>query len=242
MEFNGICGLKLIEWTNHIGHPESVSGHFGSVRDSPGWLWTRQERNLLIINPKLKKHPLLKDFQILARDTVNGTYLFLQIGNIKVLCIFPSLPAWRIGHLARRNYFWNAEPTLRDDLIILQETSTPVAVNGLTTGITRKELNWRTGWNRTDWNVLIPAPPHLCHRSRNSIVDHVVHSNVPGVNGVTSDPVRKHCFARRPITGSSISINGESRISPKSSDGTNHCWRTRIGRSMLAHLNQTACC
>ena len=59
----------------------------------------------LIINPKLKKHPLLKDFQILARDTVNGTYLFLQIGNIKVLCIYFLLPAWRIGHLARRNYF-----------------------------------------------------------------------------------------------------------------------------------------
>ena len=162
----------------------------------------------LIINPKLKKHPLLKDFQILARDTVNGTYLFLQIGNIKVLCIYfppPSLKNWTLGST---KLFWNAEPTLLMTLLS-SETSTPAAVNGLTTGITRKELNWRIGWNRTNWNVLIPALPTYVTARGNSIVDHVF-TNVPGVNGVTSDPIA-NIAGHRPITGS-INITAKQNI------------------------------
>ena len=48
----------------------------------------------IVINPKMRKHPALKDFQILARDTVNGTFIFMQLGNLKILCIYnpPSQP------------------------------------------------------------------------------------------------------------------------------------------------------
>ena len=42
----------------------------------------------------MKRHPALKDFQILARDTLNGSYIILQIGNIKIMCVYnpPSQP------------------------------------------------------------------------------------------------------------------------------------------------------
>lgn len=45
-------------------------------------------------NPKLSRHPALKDTEILAKDTLNGTYYCLQAGNVKILCIYhpPSCP------------------------------------------------------------------------------------------------------------------------------------------------------
>lgn len=48
----------------------------------------------LIINPSMVNHPILKDMEVLSRDTLNGTYLYVQLGSLKVLCIYypPSCP------------------------------------------------------------------------------------------------------------------------------------------------------
>ena len=48
----------------------------------------------LIINPNMLNHPSLKDLQVLAKDTLNGTFLFVKIGNLKILCVYysPSCP------------------------------------------------------------------------------------------------------------------------------------------------------
>lgn len=48
----------------------------------------------MLINPKHANHPAVKNAQVLARDTLNGTYLLVKIGNIKILCVYypPSGP------------------------------------------------------------------------------------------------------------------------------------------------------
>lgn len=48
----------------------------------------------IIINPKMNDHPALKDFEILTKDTLNGTFIHGKIGNVQILCIYypPSCP------------------------------------------------------------------------------------------------------------------------------------------------------
>lgn len=48
----------------------------------------------ILINPKMVKHRALKDFEVLNKDTLNGTYIHVQIGNVQILCIYfpPSCP------------------------------------------------------------------------------------------------------------------------------------------------------
>ena len=48
----------------------------------------------MIINPKLAKHEALKDTEVMTKDTLNGTFLHVKIGNLNVLCIYypPSCP------------------------------------------------------------------------------------------------------------------------------------------------------
>ena len=88
------------------GHPESVSGHFGSVRDSPGWFWTRQERNLPNNQPEAKEAPTTKGLpNIGPRYCQWNIFILANWKHQGIVYLFPSLPAWRIGHLARRNYF-----------------------------------------------------------------------------------------------------------------------------------------
>jgi hypothetical protein len=42
----------------------------------------------MLINPRMEEHPLIKGMQVLARDTVNGTYLLVQLGTKKILCVY----------------------------------------------------------------------------------------------------------------------------------------------------------
>ena len=42
----------------------------------------------MIINPRMENHPLIKGMQVLARDTINGTYLLVQLGMTKILCVY----------------------------------------------------------------------------------------------------------------------------------------------------------
>lgn len=43
-----------------------------------------------LINPNYanQNQPAIKNAQVLARDTLNGTYLLVKIGNTKILCIY----------------------------------------------------------------------------------------------------------------------------------------------------------
>jgi hypothetical protein len=59
----------------------------------------------MLINPRMEEHPLIKGMQVLARDTVNGTYLLVQLGTTKILCVYhPPSAADDINNMARRNY------------------------------------------------------------------------------------------------------------------------------------------
>ena len=42
----------------------------------------------MIINPKMAKHEVLKDTEVMTKDTLNGTFLHVKIGNVNVLCIY----------------------------------------------------------------------------------------------------------------------------------------------------------
>jgi hypothetical protein len=42
----------------------------------------------MFINPRMEEHPLIKGMQVLARDTVNGTYLLVQLRTTKILCVY----------------------------------------------------------------------------------------------------------------------------------------------------------
>ena len=163
----------------------------------------------LIINPKLKKHPLLKDFQILARDTVNGTYLFLQIGNIKVLCIYfpPSQPEELDTWLDE--IILKCRANTSDDLIILGDFNARRRewADHRDNSKGTKLKNWMES-NELERVDTGPLPTYVTARG-NSIVDHVF-TNVPGVKGVTSDPIA-NIAGHRPIIGS-INITAKQNI------------------------------
>lgn len=42
----------------------------------------------MIINPKMSRHEVLKDTEVMTKDTLNGTFLHVKIGNVNVLCIY----------------------------------------------------------------------------------------------------------------------------------------------------------
>lgn len=153
----------------------------------------------LIINPQMKKHPLLKDFQILARDTINGTFIYVQIGNIKVLCVYlpPSQP--------EEIDTWIEEVLLKcrantaDNIIILGDFNARRRDWGDHSenskgGILKRWIE-SNGLERVDTGR---SPTYVTTRG-NSIIDHVF-TNVPGVTGLTSDPVT-NVAGHRPIIG-----------------------------------------
>ena len=131
----------------------------------------RGKNGIPIINPKLKKHPLLKDFQILARDTVNGTYLFLQIETSRYCVSIPSLKNWDT---------WLDEIILKcrantsDDLIILGDFKCSSPWMGRIIGITERKSKLKNWMESNELErKLIPAPPTYVTARGNSIVDHV---------------------------------------------------------------------
>ena len=123
--------------------------------------------------------------------------------NIKVLCIFPP-PVWRIGHLARRNYF-ECRANTNDDLIIRDFNARREWVDHRDNSKGTKLKNWMES-NELERVDTGPSPMSPLIRG-NSIVDHVF-TNVPGVNGVTSDPIANIAM-HRPIIGS-INITAET--------------------------------
>ena len=153
----------------------------------------------VIVNPQMKNHPLLKDFQILARDTINGTFIFLQVGSVKILCMYnpPSQP--------EEIDTWVEEILLKcrantiEDVIILGDFNARRREWGdhsnNTKGGTLKRWIESNGLERVDTG---PLPTYVTTLG-NSIIDHVF-TNVPGVTGSTSGPVT-NVAGHRPIIG-----------------------------------------
>ena len=154
----------------------------------------------VIINPQMKRHPLLKDFQILARDTINGTYIYLQIGNIKVLCIYnpPSQPEEIDTWL--EEILMKCRANTIEDILILGDFNARCHEWGdhsaNSKGRILKQWIESNDLQRVDTG---PDPTYVTTRG-NSIVDHVF-TNVAGVSGSTSSPVA-NVAGHRPIIGS----------------------------------------
>lgn len=153
----------------------------------------------IIINPKMRKHPLLKDFQILARDTVNGTFIYLQLGNFKILCIYnpPSQPeeidTWLEEILLK------CRANTLEDIIILGDFNARCREwgdhSGNSKGRTLRPWIESNGLQRVDTG---PDPTYVTTMG-NSIVDHVL-TNSNRVSGTTSSPVT-NVAGHRPIIG-----------------------------------------
>lgn len=154
----------------------------------------------IIINPQMKRHPLLKDFQILARDTINGTFIYSQIGSVKVLCIYnpPSQPedidTWLEEILLK------CRVNTLEDIVILGDFNARCREWGdhsaNSKGRILKQWTESNDLQRVDTG---PDPTYVTTRG-NSIVDHVF-TNVTGVSGTTSGPVA-NVAGHRPIIGS----------------------------------------
>jgi hypothetical protein len=154
----------------------------------------------IIINPKMKRHPLLRDFQVLARDTVNGTFIYVQLGNIKLLCIYnpPSQPeeidTWLEEILLK------CRANTLEEIIILGDFNARCREWGdhyaNSKGRILKRWIESSGLQRVDTG----SEPTFVTSTGNSIVDHVF-TNVNGVSGTVSSPI-SNVAGHRPIIGS----------------------------------------
>ena len=148
----------------------------------------------------------MKDFQILARDTINGTYIYLQIGNIKVLCIYnpPSQPEEIDTWL--EEILMKCRANTIEDIVILGDFNARCREWGDHSANSKGRLlkQWieSNDLQRVDTG---PDPTYVTSRG-NSIVDHVF-TNFAGVSGSTSSPVA-NVAGHRPIIGS---INSTAR-------------------------------
>lgn len=151
----------------------------------------------LIINPNHAHHPALKNTQILARDTLNGTYLLAQIGNVKFLCIYyPPSTASEINT-------WLDEVLIAcklsytDDLVILGDFNARLREwndhNQNPRGLILKEWMDARGLLRINTG---PRPTYESV-SGHSIIDHIF-TSLSQVHAETSDPI-VNTYGHRPI-------------------------------------------
>ena len=163
----------------------------------------------IIVNPRMKKHPLLNDFQVLARDTVNGTFIYVQLGNIKILCIYnpPSQPeeidTWLEEILLK------CRANTLEEIVILGDFNARCREWGDHYANSKGRIlnRWieANGLQRVDTG---PEPTYVSGTG-NSIVDHVF-TNVNGISGTVSSPV-SNVAGHRPIIGS-INITARQDI------------------------------
>ena len=153
----------------------------------------------IIINPKMKRHPALKDFQILARDTLNGSYIILQIGNIKIMCVYnpPSQPEeidiWLEEIITKCN------ANTLDNVVILGDFNARCREWGDHSANAKGRLLKRWAESNGLERVNTGPDPTYVTTTGTSIVDHVF-TNFTGVTGLTSSPVT-NVAGHRPIIG-----------------------------------------
>lgn len=167
----------------------------------------------MIINPRMENHPLIKGMQVLARDTINGTYLLVQLGMTKILCVYypPSesddICTWLEDVIEK------CEVTTVDDFILLGDFNA------------RKRL-WGDHMDNTRGNQLFewiedsdltridtgPQPTYITAIG-NSIIDHIF-TNIEGVTGEVSRPI-VNVAGHRPIVGNITLANRPYEEFPK---------------------------
>ena len=162
----------------------------------------------MLINPNHIKHPAVKSVQVLDRDTLNGTYLLVQLGNIKILCVYypPSGPTeintWLDEILIK------CRINITENFILLGDFNARLIEwrdhSSNTRGPVLKDWTENRGLIRIDSG---PLPTYVTSRG-NSIIDHIF-SNIDNISGETSPPM-VNIAGHRPIIG-----RFESTTSPK---------------------------
>lgn len=153
----------------------------------------------MLINPRMEEHPLIKGMQVLARDTVNGTYLLVQLGSTKVLCVYhpPSaadeLDTWLEEIIVK------CKVSIADEFILLGDFNARQRLWGdhADNAKGRQLFDWieDSGLTRVDTG----SEPTYVTPIGNSIIDHIF-TNIEGVTGAVSRPI-VNVAGHRPITG-----------------------------------------
>ena len=170
----------------------------------------------LIINPKMAKHEVLKDTEVMTKDTLNGTFLHVKIGNLDVLCIYypPSceteLDIWLEEVLLKCNI------NSGNDLIILGDFNARLVEwkdhQNNSRGPCLKEFIESIGLSRVDTGQ---NPTFVKSMSRPqdgwSIVDHVF-SNCDRIE-CTVVPSFNSAAGHRPIKGT-FGLSADTRNEP----------------------------
>jgi hypothetical protein len=163
----------------------------------------------VIINPNMKKHPALKDMEIIARDTLNGTYLSLQLGTVKILCVYHSptckeeIDTWLEEIILKCNL-----STLDNFILLGDFNARCISWNdhdGNTKGSCLRNWIEANNLNRLDTG----SDPTFVTTRGHSIIDHVFYSNNIEIDGSVQRPFAS-VAGHRPITGKftvSASIN-----------------------------------
>ena len=153
----------------------------------------------MLINPGMEDHPLIKGMQVLARDTVNGTYLLVQLGNTKILCVYhpPSaaddISTWLEDIIERCNV------TILDDFILLGDFNARKQIWGdhADNAKGNQLFEWIEDSGLTRINTG-PQPTYVTPIGH-SIIDHIF-TNIEGVTGEVCRPI-VNVAGHRPISG-----------------------------------------
>jgi hypothetical protein len=153
----------------------------------------------MLINPRMEEHPLIKGMQVLARDTVNGTYLLVQLGTTKILCVYHPPSAADDITTWLEEIIEKCSIKTVDDLILLGDFNARQRLWGDHSDNTRgNQLNeWIEDSGLTRVNT--GTEPTYVTPIGHSIIDHVF-TNVEGVTGEVCRPI-VNVSGHRPISG-----------------------------------------
>ena len=164
----------------------------------------------ILINPKMKKHPAMKELQILSRDTLNGTYILAEICNLKILCVYHSptnpveIDTWLEEIIEKCN------GNLSDDFILLGDFNARCRTwrdhSSNSKGHCLRRWIEANSLKRVDTG----SRPTYMTKKGNSIVDHVFSSDSVEISGSVVPPF-VNVAGQRPIVGSfTVSSTGKT--------------------------------
>lgn len=153
----------------------------------------------MLINPRMEEHPLIKGMQVLARDTVNGTYLLVQLGSTKLLCVYHPPSAADDMDTWLEEIIENCNFSTADDFILLGDFNARQRAWGDHADNTkgRQLFDWIEDSGLTRVNT--GRDPTYVTPIGNSIIDHIF-TNIEGVTGEVSRPI-VNVAGHRPIIG-----------------------------------------
>ena len=153
----------------------------------------------MLINPRMEEHPLIKSMQVLARDTVNGTYLLVQLGSTKILCVYHPPSAADDIDTWLEEIIEQCQISTAEDFILIGDFNARQRIWGDHADNTkgRQLFEWieDSGLNRVDTGT----EPTYVTPIGNSIIDHVF-TNMEEVTGQVCRPI-VNVAGHRPIVG-----------------------------------------